>query len=136
MVYHLLTSLTVCLHFAFLGFVVLGGLLARRYRWIAVPHLLSAAWGIYVEAMPGLRCPLTVWENYFALRAGAAGYKTTFIEHYLLPIIYPDGLSPGAQKGIAVGLVALTVLVYAWPRHDPSRRLTSANRRTWAGRPL
>ena len=60
--YRLLTDLTVTLHFAFLLFVVAGGLLARRYRWLIAPHLLAAAWGVYVEAMPGLMCPLTTLD--------------------------------------------------------------------------
>ena len=118
--YRFLTSLTVCVHFAFLLFVVFGGLLARRYRWLTVPHVLAAIWGVYVEAMPGVLCPLTDWENAFAARAGAAGYSTTFIEHYLLPIIYPDGLTPTMQWTLAVSLAILTVTVYAWPRR-PSR---------------
>src|SRR5689334_19688861 len=72
LVYRVLTELTVAVHFAFLVFVVAGGWLARRHRWIAIPHLLAAAWGVYVEAMPGILCPLTPLENLFALRAGEA----------------------------------------------------------------
>ena len=114
--YRLLTDLVVLLHFAFLLFVVGGGLLARRYRWLTAPHLLAAAWGVYVEAMPGVICPLTPLENALALRAGGAGYGGGFIEHYLIPVIYPDGLTRGVQWGLAALVVAINVAVYAWPR--------------------
>ena len=116
MVYRFLTDLTVAVHFAFLVFVVAGGLLARRHRWLVVPHLLAAAWGAYVELMPGLICPLTPLENAFALRAGAAGYQGGFIEHYLVPILYPEGLTPTAQRGLAALVLVINVVVYAWPR--------------------
>ena len=112
--YRLLADLTLTLHFAFLAFVVGGGLLARRRRWIAVPHLLAVAWGVYVELMPGLLCPLTTWENTFAFRAGELGYQGGFIEHYLVPVIYPDGLTPGVQRMLAVLVIAVNVAVYAW----------------------
>lgn len=116
MVYRLLTDLVVVLHFAFLLFVVGGGFLARRYRWLIAPHLLAAAWGVYVEAMPGLICPLTPLENALALRAGGAGYRGSFIEHYLVPIIYPNGLTRAAQWMLAGLVVAINVAVYVWPR--------------------
>ena len=114
--YRLLADLTLTLHFAFLAFVVGGGLLARRWRWIAVPHLLAVAWGVYVELMPGLLCPLTTWENVLALRAGEAGYEGGFIEQYLVPVIYPNGLTPTVQRMLAGLVVAVNVLVYTWPR--------------------
>jgi uncharacterized protein DUF2784 len=114
--YRLLADLTLTLHFAFLAFVVVGGLLARRWRWIAVPHVLAVAWGVCVELMPGLLCPLTTWENALALRAGAAGYEGGFIEHYLVAVIYPDGLTPTVQRTLAVLVVAVNVVVYTWPR--------------------
>ena len=116
MFYRILTDLTVAVHFAFLIFVVAGGFLARRHRWLAIPHLLAAAWGVYVEAMPGVLCPLTPLENAFALRAGEAGYQGGFIEHYLVPIIYPEGLTRAAQWVLAVLVVVINVTVYAWPR--------------------
>ena len=87
MFYRLLTDLVVTIHFAFLLFVVGGGVLARRYRWVIPVHLLAAAWGVYVEARPGLICPLTPLESALAVRAGGAGYSGSFIEHYLVPII-------------------------------------------------
>ena len=116
MFYRILTDLTVAVHFAFLIFVVAGGFLARRHRWLAIPHLLAAGWGVYVEATPGLVCPLTPLENTFALRAGQAGYQGGFIEHYLVPIIYPEGLTRAAQWVLAVLVVVINVTVYAWPR--------------------
>ena len=114
MIYRVLTELTVAVHFAFLIFVVAGGWLARRYRWIAIPHLMAAAWGVYVEAMPGILCPLTPLENLFALRAGERGYQGGFIEHYLVPIIYPEGLTRTAQIGLALFVVVANVAAYSW----------------------
>ena len=114
MLYRLLTDLTVALHFAFLIFVVAGGLLARRHRWVAIPHLLAAVWGVYVEAMPGIICPLTPLENLFAFRAGEAGYQGGFIEHYLVPIIYPEGLTRGKQYVLAAFVIVVNVAAYSW----------------------
>ena len=121
MVYRLLTDLTVVVHFAFLVFVIAGGFWARRHRWVIMPHLLAAAWGVYVEATPGLICPLTPLENALALRAGEAGYQGSFIEHYLVPLIYPESLTPKAQWGLAALVVVVNVAVYAWPRRREAR---------------
>lgn len=117
----LLADLIVAVHFAFLVFVIAGGLLARRYRWVTIPHLLAAAWGVYVEATPGLVCPLTPLENAFAHRAGEAGYEGSFIEHYLVPIIYPEGLTRGMQWALAALVVVVNAAVYAWPRRATRR---------------
>ena len=116
MIYRVLTDLTVAVHFAFLVFVIAGGFLARRYRWLVVPHVAAALWGVYIEATPGLLCPLTPLENRFAALAGRAGYEGGFIEHYLVPIIYPDGLTRGMQWALAALVVVVNVAVYAWPR--------------------
>jgi len=125
-IYRLLTSLTVTVHFAFLLFIVCGGFLARRYRWIAIPHLIAAAWGVYVEVMPGIICPLTYLENALAARAGAAGYSGTFIDHYLLAILYPDGLTRAMQWGLGLLLLLLTIAAYLWPRHGNASRIPSS----------
>jgi hypothetical protein len=114
LIYRVLTELTVAVHFAFLIFVVAGGWLARRHRWIAIPHLVAAVWGVYVEAMPGVLCPLTPLENLFALRAGERGYRGGFIEHYLVPVIYPEGLTRNAQIGLAIFVVIANVAAYSW----------------------
>ena len=119
MLYRWLTDLTVATHFAFLVFVVAGGIAAHRYRWLRVPHLLCVAWAVYVEATPGLVCPLTPLENYFATRADRAGYEGSFIEHYLVPIIYPEGLTRTAQLVLAGLVLGINAVVYAW---TPLRR--------------
>jgi Protein of Unknown function (DUF2784) len=116
MIWRLLTNLTVGLHSAFIVFVVLGGVLARRYRWLIPIHLLTVAWAVYVEARPGIICPLTPLENQFAMRAGEAGYSGGFVDHYLIPIIYPDGLTRVWQWALASVVAAVNLLVYGWPR--------------------
>ena len=120
MLYRLLTDLTVAVHFAFMIFVVAGGFLARRHRWLAIPHVIAAAWGVYVEAMPGIICPLTPLENLFALRAGEAGYQGGFIEHYLVPIIYPESLTRAAQWGLAAFVVVVNAAAYSWVWRRPA----------------
>jgi hypothetical protein len=124
-IFRVLTDLVVAVHFAFLLFVVLGGVLARRRRWLVPVHLLAAAWGVYVEAMPGIICPLTPLENAFAVRAGEQGYRGSFIERYLVPVIYPEGLTREVQWTLAAFVVVVNVLVYAWPRRrkaEPAQR--------------
>ena len=116
MLWRLLVNATVTVHFLFIAFVVAGGVPARRWRWLVPLHLLAVAWAIYVEASPGIICPLTPLENQFAARAGQAGYSGGFVEHYLVPIIYPEGLTRGWQWTLAGLVAALNLAVYAWPR--------------------
>lgn len=106
-------DLTLIVHLAFVLFVVFGGLLALRWRRAPLLHLPALAWGVFVEAT-GRVCPLTPLENHFRRAAGEAGYAGGFIEHYLLALLYPDGLTRPAQWMLAGGLVALNVAIYAW----------------------
>jgi len=102
----------VALHLAFVVFAALGGLLAWRrlaYAWV---HLPALAWAGFVE-FSGTICPLTPLENRLRVRAGEAGYPGSFVEHYLMPVLYPAGLTPDAQKWIGAALVALNVAIYA-----------------------
>jgi Protein of Unknown function (DUF2784) len=128
MIYRLLADLVVLVHFGFLVFVVAGGFLARRYRWLTMPHLVAAAWGVYVEAR-GLICPLTPLENELAIRAGGAGYEGSFIEHYLVPVIYPDGLTRQIQWGLAALVVVVNVVAYALPMGQTQRNQGDAEGR-------
>ena len=111
--YRVLTEVTVLVHFGCLLFVVAGGLLVWRHAWIAVPHLFAVAGGVYVEAMPGIICPLTPVENRFAELAGRQGYTGSFVEHYLVPIIYPDGLTRSVQCALAGFVLGVNVVAYA-----------------------
>jgi cytochrome c biogenesis protein CcdA len=94
-------------HLLFVLFVLLGGLLVLRSRWLAWWHLPAVAWGALVE-LARLQCPLTPLEN--ALRRGAG--EQGFIEYYLLPILYPAGLTPQIQLWLGVFVLALNALVY------------------------
>jgi uncharacterized protein DUF2784 len=114
MLYRLLTDMTVLVHFGFVLFVVGGGAAVRHFRRVAPVHVLAVAWAVYVEAMPGVICPLTPLENAFAARAGLAGYQGGFIEHWLVPIIYPDGLTPSLQLLLAAGVFVVNAIVYTW----------------------
>jgi hypothetical protein len=118
MPYRLLADLTVLVHFAFLVFVVAGALLARRHLAWLVAHLLAVAWGVYVE-LSGRLCPLTSVENHLRQRAGDAGYSGGFIEHYLLPIVYPEGLTRTHQLVLAVLVLTINVALYARPPRKP-----------------
>ena len=101
----------VVLHTAFIVFVVFGGLLALRWRWIALFHLPAAAWGVLIEVM-GWICPLTPWEVELRIAAGQAGYDGGFIEHYLVPVIYPAGLTRGLQLTFGIIVLAINLVIY------------------------
>lgn len=113
MPYRFLADAVLLLHLGFILFVVFGALLAaRRRRWLPA-HLAAAGWGFLVE-VSGAVCPLTWAERHFRQLAGDAGYQGGFIEHYLLPMIYPAGLTRGMQLGLGVGVLALNAVLYAW----------------------
>lgn len=128
MPYRLLADGVLLLHLGFILFVVFGALLvARRRRWLPV-HLAAAGWGVLIEAT-GAICPLTWAELYFRRLAGDAGYQGGFIDHYLVPLIYPAGLTRGMQIGLGMGVLVINALLYVWIWR---RRPSQARRR---GRP-
>jgi len=113
MFYRLSAEAVVLLHFSFIAFVLFGALLALRWRWVVVAHLPAAAWGCFIE-LTGRICPLTYVENYLRSRAGQSGYSQGFIEHYLLPVIYPAGLTRQVQFVLAGAVVIVNVVTYGW----------------------
>ena len=112
MIPHLLADLVLVAHLGFIVFAVLGGLLARRFRWLPLVHLPCVAWGAFIAWTGGV-CPLTPLENALRRSAGEAGYAGGFIERYLVPAIYPAELSGEVQILLAVGLLLFNVAVYA-----------------------
>jgi len=121
MSYGLLADLVVTLHLAFVLFTVLGGLLALRWRWIPWLHLPAAAWGGFVE-LTGRICPLTPLENWLRNAAGGPAYEGDFIEHYLVPIVYPPSLTRDIQLALGGLLLILNGAIYTivWRRRTRS----------------
>ena len=111
--FRLAADVTVVLHAAFVAFVVLGGLLSLRWRWLTWLHLPAAIWGITIE-LGGWICPLTPFENYLREHAGAAAYRGDFVEHYVLPLLYPARLTREGQ--ILLGGLALAVNLFVYWR--------------------
>ncbi|RMP67720.1 hypothetical protein ALQ18_01421 [Pseudomonas marginalis pv. marginalis] len=112
MLYRLAADSLVLFHLSFILFVLFGGLLALKWRPVLWLHLPAVAWGIAVE-MLHLPCPLTRWENLFRHLAGQDGYGGGFIEHYILALIYPAGLTPNIQLMLGTVVVVINIAVYA-----------------------
>lgn len=120
MLYLLLANFLVFLHVAFVAFVVLGVLLVQRSPRLAWFHLPSALWGAFIE-FAGWACPLTPLENRFRQLGGDAGYAGGFVEHYLLPVLYPQALTRPIQVVLGVLVLILNAIGYGrlW-RHRSS----------------
>jgi uncharacterized protein DUF2784 len=111
--YQLLADLVVGVHFAFVLFVVLGGLLTVKWRCVMWLHLSAAFWGTFVECS-GWICPLTPLEIWLRQKAGEAGYRSDFVARYLLPVLYPEGLTRGIQIVLGVFVIAVNLAIYGW----------------------
>ena len=111
MTYGLLADSLVLIHLGFVLFVVLGGLLVLRWPRLAWLHLPAAAWGAWIE-VSGWICPLTPLENHLRRLAGEAGYRGGFIEHYLLHVLYPEGLTRQDQLVLSAIVVAVNLVAY------------------------
>lgn len=117
-----LADLVVIAHGLFIVFVVAGGLLALRWPRAAWVHLPAAVWGVLIE-WAGWICPLTPLENTLRRAAGQAGYSGGFVERYLLPLIYPAGLTPAVQLWLGLVVLVVNVAIYAlWWRHRQAGR--------------
>ena len=103
----------VVIHLLFIVFVLLGGLLVLRWHWLAAIHLPAVAWGAIVE-FTGWLCPLTPLENSLRQAGAEAGYRGGFIDHYLIPIIYPAGLTRDTQLLLGAIVVAINLGIYAY----------------------
>ena len=108
-----MADLVVVIHFAFVLFVVLGGLLVLRWPRLAYLHLPAAMWGILIE-FAGWICPLTPLEQALRERAGGQGYSGSFIEHYVLPLLYPTALTRNIQLLLGTGVLLVNLLIYGY----------------------
>jgi hypothetical protein len=111
--YRLLADLTLIVHFCFILFVLFGGFLCLYHRYWLWLNLPAVVWGVWIEWSGGL-CPLTPLENHFRRSATGSGYDTGFIEHYLLPIIYPLSLSVSLQLIFGLIVIIINILIYIY----------------------
>ncbi len=112
MIHQILANSILLVHFAFILFAVFGGLLLFYKKWIMWLHIPAFFWAVLIE-FSGWTCPLTPLENQFRVLAGHSGYSQGFIQHYLLKVIYPDGLTRWIQIFLGLGVLILNILVYA-----------------------
>lgn len=113
MLFRLAADAVLLFHLAFILFALLGAAMTVWWRWIPLVHLPVSSWAIFVE-LTGRSCPLTYLENYLRIRAGQSGYTESFIEHYLLTIIYPAGLTRDIQLVLAGVVIAVNIALYGW----------------------
>lgn len=111
--YRTLADLVVVVHFGFVLFAVAGALLVLRWPRVAWAHVPAAVWAALIE-FAGWICPLTPLENWLRVRGGGAGYRGGFVDHYILPILYPEGLTRGTQITLGVLVLLLNLAIYGW----------------------
>jgi hypothetical protein len=134
MLHRFLADCTVLLHLAFVLFAVFGGLLVLRWRWVAWLHVPAAIWAAAIEFC-GWICPLTPLENRLRLAGGETGYDSSFVERYVLPVLYPEDLTRPIQVVLALLVLGLNAAIYGrillkrQPR-PPSAEKSSATRET------
>ena len=128
MLHHRFADLVVAIHFAFVIFVVAGALLVLRWQWLAWVHLPAAIWGVLIE-YAGWICPLTPLEHWLRRAGGEASYEGGFVDHYIIPILYPIGLTRPTQWVLGTIVLVVNVGVYGvllvrrWRRARAARRV-------------
>jgi hypothetical protein len=108
-----LADAIVVVHLMFVMYAVFGGVLVLKWKYTVYSHIPALLWGIVVE-VNGWICPLTPLENELRTRAGAVGYKGGFVEHYFLPVLYPDNLTRSDQWTLAAFLIFVNVVIYVF----------------------
>jgi hypothetical protein len=104
-------DIVVLVHLAFILFVAAGGLLVLRWPRLAWAHVPAVVWGAMVELADWI-CPLTPLENRLRATAGEAAFAGGFIDQYIMPIVYPAGLTRGMQLTLGAAVIAVNLVVY------------------------
>jgi hypothetical protein len=110
--FRILADAIVVLHLVFVAFVVCGGVLVLRWPRVAWVHLPAAAWGTWIE-FAGWICPLTPLENWLRAQGGGDVYASSFVERYVLPVLYPASLSREVQSALGALVILVNGIVYA-----------------------
>jgi hypothetical protein len=134
MPYRALADLVVVFHFAVVVFVIAGGLLVLRWKRVAWVHLPVIAWVIFAEWFQRI-CPLTFLENWLRNQGGGETYRGDFVAHYIMPVLYPQGLTPTIQVLLGTFILVTNVTLYVlafgkWRKADhvePSTRGAAAH---------
>ena len=113
MFFRICADLLLIIHLLFIMFVIGGGFLVIRKRYVLFIHLPAALWGTLIEFY-GWICPLTPWENKLRHMGGQSSYTDSFIEHYLLPLIYPLELSSKTQIYLGLFVIIINIIAYGW----------------------
>lgn len=111
MLYHRFADLVVAIHFAFVIFVVAGALLVLRWPRLAWVHVPAAIWGVLIE-YAGWICPLTPLEHWLRRAGGETSYEGGFVDHYIIPLLYPIGLTRPTQWVLGTIVLVVNVGVY------------------------
>ena len=111
--YEMAANLTLIVHFAFILFVVFGALLFFVSTKIVFIHIPAFIWGSYIE-LTHSTCPLTYLENWFLHKADLTTYSEGFVQHYLLPIVYPTNLTKDLQIYLGIVLIAVNMIIYGF----------------------
>ena len=112
MIYRTLADVVLVIHLAFAIFAGIGGLLVLRWPRLAWVHVPCAVWGALIM-FAGWICPLTPLENDLRRLGGEAGYPGGFVEHYVVALIYPAGLTRGIQVALGIAVILVNLAVYA-----------------------
>ena len=111
MIFELLADLVLLLHLCFILFVIFGALLVFKYPRLIWIHIPVATYGMLISFFRWI-CPLTPLENYFRVLAGEQGYEGGFIAHYILPVIYPLGITTGFAIAMGTFVLLLNGILY------------------------
>ncbi|PIS37063.1 MAG: DUF2784 domain-containing protein [Nitrospirae bacterium CG08_land_8_20_14_0_20_52_24] len=111
MPYRLLADLLVIGHVAFILFAVFGAALAFSRPKIIWLHVPAVIWAALIE-FAGWVCPLTPLENRLRMMGGEAGYSGGFVEHYILPVLYPGMLTRKIQVLLGILVLAFNLFIY------------------------
>jgi len=112
-IYSWLADAVVVLHLLLIVYGLIGGLITLWWRWAILLHFPLAIWVSAIE-FTGWVCPLTPLEKWLREQGGVEAYGGGFVEHYLIPIIYPPGLTPQIQVILGIIALGINLLVYGY----------------------
>ena len=111
--YEIAANLILIVHFIFILFVIFGALLLFASTKIIFVHVPAIIWGSYIELTNSI-CPLTYLENWLLQKANLTTYSESFIQNYLLPIVYPANLTKDIQLYLGIALIVINIVIYAF----------------------